>query len=241
MRCAPCLRREPANRRGETASSQNAHALALEPPRRVELPSDGLRDRCITVVLRGRRGSSDPPESVSDVESEPHRAGDRSRTGLDLCGAQTCHLDTPAWWCCGNRAPSVGRSRRQRVLRSRSRRVGPVGFEPTFFLGKNQVQSSFATDPSGPTLWNRTRTSRASAKRADQLRKSGIRVLCARVGNAHAQHQIIIIIVFSCQRSVGRPVGAYARRTSGLDAVAVTASAPLAIRDLHSDIESQHR
>jgi hypothetical protein len=25
--------------------------------------------------------------------------------------------------------------------------VGRVGFEPTFFLGKNQVQSSFAIDP----------------------------------------------------------------------------------------------
>jgi hypothetical protein len=56
---------------------------------------------------------------------------------------------------------------------------------------------------------------------------------------AHVQHQIIIVIIFGCQRTVAWPVGAYKGRTSGLDAVAVTASAPLAIRDLHSDIESQ--
>ena len=36
--------------------------------------------------------------------------------------------------------------------------VGRVGFEPTFFLGKNQVQSSFAIDP----MWSRSRDSNPS-------------------------------------------------------------------------------
>jgi hypothetical protein len=54
------------------------------------------------------------------------------------------------------------------------------------------------------------------------------------------RHQIIIVIVFGCQRS-GRPVGAHEGRTSGLDAVAFAASAPLAIRDLQSDHESQNQ
>ena len=121
-------------------------------------------------------------------------------------------------------------------------RVDRVGFEPTFFLGKNQVQSEFCYGPISPTLWNRTRTSRASAKRADQLRKSGIRVLHGRFEGAraapdHHRHHLRL----SQSASVGRPVGAYRGRTSGLDAVAVTASAPFAIRDLHSDIESQNQ
>jgi hypothetical protein len=121
------------------------------------------------------------------------RAGGRSRTGLFQCGVLNCHLDAPAWRCCVGstwflESPSA------RSLRSVTHHVDRVGFEPTFCLGKSQVQSGFATDPSrvgwnganraragrgdvrhqiGPTLWNRTRTSRASAERADQLRESG--------------------------------------------------------------------
>ena len=79
--------------------------------------------------------------------------------------------------------------------------VDRVGVEPTFCLGKNQVQSGFATDPCGPTLWNRTRTSRASAERADQLRKSGIRALRTCLKRARSA-KIIIVIIFGCQRTV---------------------------------------
>jgi hypothetical protein len=53
---------------------------------------------------------------------------------------------------------------------------------------------------------------------------------------ARTRRQIIIIIVFDCQRTSGPPC---AGRTSGRDASAGYAGAPLAIRDLESDRESQ--
>jgi hypothetical protein len=204
-----------------------------------------LRERDCCLAERARAGTRAPEKSRTSIRrftgplhyrcaTGADRAGDRSRTGLGLCGAQTCHQDTPAWWC--RTAPVVSSQRRQQ-LSVRDSCVGPVGFEPTFCLGKNQVQSRFCYRPSSPTLWNRTRTSRASAERADQLRKSGIRVLhaCfagARAAPDHHRHHLRL-------SEITWPVGAYKGRTSGLDAVAVTASAPLAIRDLHSDIESQ--
>ncbi len=56
-------------------------------------------------------------------------------------------------------------------------RVGWVGIEPTSCGLRNHCKASICYQPDethGPTLWNRTRTSRSSAERADHLRKSGM-------------------------------------------------------------------
>jgi hypothetical protein len=71
------------------------------------------------------------------------------------------------------------------------------------------------------TLWNRTRTSRASAERADQLRKSGdtsaARVWCTRSADHHHRSSVV------------RDLGG-AGRTSGREAFALSAGAPRALR-----------
>ena len=215
------------------------------PTRRVELPLDGLRDRYTTVVLRGQ-----------------NRAGDRSRTDLSLCGAQSCHLDAPAWRC-----------RRSRHLGSRitvgataafgdsSRASGRIRTDVVAGPGDRwlraegaPLQSDFATDASragkhparaghwirqrsSPTLWNRTRTSRASAERADRLRKSGLRaphVVTSR--DCLAIHPSVrrrsSSSFFGCQRS--RCAG----RTSGLAANAFAARAPRA--SVHTPLTRAH-
>jgi hypothetical protein len=123
---------------------------------------------------------------------------------------------------------------------------------------RRQVQSGFATNPSrgghhrlvpegvsgnsfSPTLWNRTRTSRASAERADQLRKSGYERRTSRHRESGSSHdppkraaQIIIIVLQLSESGAQRAhVGpACARfgggRTSRLHAFALAASAPRA-------------
>lgn len=106
-----------------------------EPPRRVELPRDGLRDRYTTVVLRGhlllvyseqrwsRLWGSNPPRFVWRTDLSPEQ---------------------PAWWC---RAAPIFEPTWATELRPLILRVGWVGFEPTSRLGKNQLQSYFATNP----------------------------------------------------------------------------------------------
>lgn len=71
---------------------------------------------------------------------------------------------------------------------------GPVPKAP------GAIQVLLQTRTNGPTLWNRTRTSRASTERADQLRKSGLRVPRASLVGVHAapnhHHRL-----FGCQRA----------------------------------------
>lgn len=159
-------------------------------------------------------------------------------------------------------------------LRPVTLRVHRVGFEPTSCPGKNRVQSSFATDASragasparagggnrqlrGPTLWNRTRTSRASTERADQLRKSGIRAPRAWSTSRSLEmpprsaRRRSSSSFFGCQRAGARgapraSMRALSRRahlgrerarmvcgrTSGVSALSVQKSAPISIRDL---------
>ena len=170
-----------------------------------------------------------------------NRAGDRSRTDLSLCGAQSCHLDSPAWRCCVGstwflESPSA------RLLRSVTQHVDRVGFEPTLWRGKSPLQSDFATDPfaastaaCSPTLWNRTRTSRASAERADQLRKSGLRAprVFGPTRGADHHHRLRLSesgmrrahLGPSCLRFAGG-------RTSGVNAPGSYSGAFIAIRDL---------
>lgn len=105
------------------------------PTRRVELPPVGLRDRY----------------TASCATWAWLRAGDGSRTRGGQSGALACHLDSPAWRCCGG-STCYANHRGQRRLRPVTLRVDRVGFEPTFCLGKNQVQSCFATDPWLPVI-----------------------------------------------------------------------------------------
>ena len=74
------------------------------------------------------------------------RAGHGSRTHRDLCGAQICRFERPAWWCRRASTDFVNH-RGQHGLRPVTRHVGRVGFEPTLCPGKNRVQSCFASDP----------------------------------------------------------------------------------------------
>jgi hypothetical protein len=95
--------------------------------------------------------------------------------------------------------------------------------------------------PFRPSLWNRTRTSRSSAERADQLRERGMFALRVRPSSWESpidraarfhRHQL-----FSCQRTP-----ACVGRTSGVDAAAragACAGAPISIRYL--DWESRYR
>lgn len=55
-----------------------------------------------------------------------------------------------------------------------ARIVGRTGIEPVFRRFKKPLQSQRLLPTRGPTPWNRTRTSRASAGRADLLRESGM-------------------------------------------------------------------
>ena len=83
-----------------------------------------------------------------------------------------------------------------------------------------------------PTLWNRTRTSRASAERADQLRQSGMSRRAPVVGERAALSwvpawaPVIIIIALRLSQNLVQPCAA---RTSGLDASANIAGAPLIV------------
>jgi hypothetical protein len=57
---------------------------------------------------------------------------------------------------------------------------------PRFVGVRTRCNASVCYRPGRPTLWNRTRTSRASAERADQLRKSGM--ACRARPEAPARH-----------------------------------------------------
>ena len=113
-----------------------------------------------------------------------HGAGDRSRTDLSLCGAQSCPWTHRLGGAVGStiffETPSARAFGVSYVHR--------VGIEPTFCPGKSRVQPNFCyrcmapnhcdrtrkRTRSSPTLWNRTRTSRLSTGRADPLRQGAI-------------------------------------------------------------------
>lgn len=84
----------------------------------------------------------------------------------------------------------------------------------------------------GPTPWDRTRTSRASAERADQLRQSGRRRRASgrsrarrvRFSMGACQGTLIVIALRLSESRLGRA----RRRTSGVGAIADPAIAPLA-------------
>lgn len=79
---------------------------------------------------------------------KPRGAGHGSCTHRDLCGAQVCRYERPAWWC---RRASTGLFESPWAplwAASGDSLVGSVGVEPTSCPGKNRVQSSFATGPS---------------------------------------------------------------------------------------------
>lgn len=97
-----------------------------EPTRRLELPSDGLRDRCTTVVLRGQ-----------------DRAGDGSRTHQSQCGALTCHLDAPAWRCCVQHLMLESPSARA-AASGDSNVVPPSGIEPEPLGLQPSAQTNYA-------------------------------------------------------------------------------------------------
>ena len=196
-------------------------ACALEPPRRVELPPDGLRDRYTAVVLRGQ-----------------NRAGDRSRTDLSLCGAQSCHLDSPAWRC--------------RVWQHLVSRI-TVGATAAFgdssrASGRIRTDVLSGQEPGAIPFCYRSISSRDHPARAGRssgnvvVPPSGIepeplglqpsaQTNYARVGYErrpcleHGRRRSSSSF-FDCQRA-GR-----AGRTSGTGALASYASAPLSIRDL---------
>ena len=121
-------------------------------------------------LLLSYRGRMRSPIRTHDppwtCEPESHWSRRRESHPLHWCGAPTRRYDTPAWWC----------PRKTPVIRI--------------------VVGGCVRRPIRPTLWNRTRTSRASAERADQLRKSGIRAPYARSSfqRGTARRQIIIII-----------------------------------------------
>lgn len=86
-----------------------------------------------------------------------------------------CHRNTSPAWRSPRRDLVCGSPWAPRGT-SGDPRVSWVGIEPTLCRFKKPVQSQHLLPTRGhcgPTLWNRTRTSRASAERADQLRKSG--------------------------------------------------------------------
>ena len=112
-----------------------------------------------------RAGACDPGTSSSWKIARAEQA-----TGVEpaegQCGALACHLDTPAWWwLC--RPPELRKHRGQQGWVRRSMR---------------------------PTPWNRTRTSRASAGRPDQLGESG------------ATNLIIVVYSVVSTRTQGAPV-----------------------------------
>ena len=241
------------NLRARTAASLSRVARdSLEPTRRVELPLDGLRDRYTAVVLRGHARAHGGVLGSG--------AGDRSRTDLSLCGAQSCHLDSPAWrcvmrtcysshrrrYCCVRRLIAwIGSDSNRRFVWVRTR-CNPVLLPIHLGRRSRAARAGTIRQRNRPTLWNRTRTSRASARRADQLRKSGIRA--PRTGRHRerilANHpqpcaaQIIIIVLQLSESgarrahlgpSCGRVCSA---RTSGVSASDCYADAPFTIRDL---------
>ena len=229
------------------------HAFSLkhsEPTRRVELPLDGLRDRYTSVVLRGQ--SSDVNrlllEPAIGVEPTCPCVAHRAVTWTHRLGGAVCST----WF---RESPSAVRQRSVTHL------VNRVGFEPTFCLGKSQVQSAFATDPwlpvialeraSGPGslvppsgiepeplgLQPSAQTNYASgglrAPRTWRHREKHSSRSCRAVCGADHHHRLRLSESGMRRAHLG-PCGVrvFSARTSGVDASASYAGAPIAIRDL---------
>jgi hypothetical protein len=164
----------------ETAASQNAHALALVPPRRVELPSDGLRDRCITVVLQGRI------EQVTGVEPAWVCVAHKLVTRTHLLGGAVRHL----WFrvSVGSNSAFVTRA----WARSDSNR--------RFVWVRTRCNPGFATDPQVPPSGIEPEPLGLQPSAQTNYARVGYEC-CTRALQAHVQHQIIIVIIFGCHRA----------------------------------------
>ncbi len=158
---------------------------------------EGERSRRAPIPLAFRVGTPSGPgptgEGLCESPSKEQEAGIEPATPVRRTGV------SPQHFTCGgvlddaevDEPPDEHRRDRTRSSRTVARIVGRVGIEPTSGRIKNPLQGqhllptqaadvrTHADGEHGPTPWNRTRTSRASARRADQLRKSG---MCPRSG-----------------------------------------------------------
>ena len=141
---------------------------------------------------RGPRRGRDPGgggfrensrETLPSVPSRWRESNPRSRSGEPVCHHNTSPAAVgPRPWTrvlAGARASwgTRGTCRVTATVGRTSRRgariVGRVGIEPTSGRFKKPLQGQHLLPTHRPTLWDRTRTSWASARRADRLRKSG--------------------------------------------------------------------
>ena len=197
-----------------SSSSLHERAETLEPSRRVELPPDGLRDRCTSVVLRGQLRSRRPELN------RPLR-----------CGALGCH---PHFTCLVVSGSTV-------VLRSPSAHDGTSGDSSRGSGGnRTHVSERSKTRPLQPVLLptrashplesnqNLSGFSRARRPTTQEWDTSAARMF----GSTRAAQ--IIVILFGCQRAAQAHLGSRRGRAHlGRDAFA-QAGAPLATRDLDS-------
>ena len=145
----------------------------------------GWRPRLL--LLHQRRDRNRNIEQVAGIEpSDPSLAAS--------CVTTTLHLRR----CALAREPPDdhhARSEEEDSFRAGGRIVGRVGIEPTSGRIKNPLQSQrLLPTQYRPTPWNRTRTSRFSAKRADHMRQSGSSG-CLRHAGTHVVH------LFGCHRT----------------------------------------
>ena len=139
-------------------------------------------------TCRGRRRTGGELRWSRWRESNP-----RSRSGEPVCHHNTSPAAVgPRPWTrvlAGARASwgTRGTCRVTATVGRTSRRgariVGRVGIEPTSGRFKKPLQGQHLLPTHRPTLWDRTRTSWASARRADRLRKSGREPGAAAIGN----------------------------------------------------------
>lgn len=142
-----------------------------EPPRRVELPRGGLRDRCTTVVRRGRVGAG---------------YGYRARRGL--CGAQACHHEQPAWWCRRGRHRCCESPWRVEALRPVTRSSRPLESNQNL-PGFNRARRppTRKRDTSAAACWKHTRGARSSSSSSSVVRDRTLAVRGAHLGRRCAR------------------------------------------------------